>query len=76
MTRDSELYHQPDVFNPERFIVTANREAELDPTTFAFGFGRRYVLIVSRGHSDQRLLPNKPDAAQEFTSRIRPSGCP
>ncbi|KAJ7104566.1 cytochrome P450 [Mycena crocata] len=41
MTHDPEQYADPMVFNPSRFIATATKAAELDPTKICFGFGRR-----------------------------------
>ncbi|EUC65529.1 cytochrome P450 family protein [Rhizoctonia solani AG-3 Rhs1AP] len=41
MSRDPTIYHDPETFKPERFIDTASHEAELDPQSFVFGFGRR-----------------------------------
>ena len=45
MSRDPELYPDPDMFLPERYI---NAEGQLDiskgdPAEYAFGFGRRSV---------------------------------
>ena len=48
MLHDSETYERPMEFMPERFLATPNKPAEQDPHTIAFGFGRRYVLIVFR----------------------------
>ncbi|KAJ7445114.1 cytochrome P450 [Mycena latifolia] len=41
MTHDPERYANPMVFDPTRFIATAVKEAEPDPTRMSFGFGRR-----------------------------------
>ncbi|KAJ6543220.1 cytochrome P450 [Mycena vulgaris] len=41
MTHDPERYADPLVFNPNRFIATAMKPAETDPTRISFGFGRR-----------------------------------
>lgn len=38
MTHDSEIYHDPMTFKPERFL---GPEPEKDPREFVFGFGRR-----------------------------------
>ncbi|KAJ7704761.1 cytochrome P450 [Mycena rosella] len=41
MTHDSERYANPMVFDPTRFIATASKPVEVDPTRMCFGFGRR-----------------------------------
>ncbi|KAF7334628.1 Cytochrome P450 [Mycena venus] len=41
MTHDPERYADPMVFNPDRFIATETKEAELDPAQICFGYGRR-----------------------------------
>ncbi|KAI0751468.1 cytochrome P450 [Daedaleopsis nitida] len=41
LLHDPQRYADPMTFNPDRFIATAEREAERDPRDFAFGFGRR-----------------------------------
>ena len=38
MLRDPELYHDPEMFNPDRFMGDS---PEQDPGTMVFGFGRR-----------------------------------
>ncbi|KAH8091048.1 cytochrome P450 [Cristinia sonorae] len=43
MLHDEEIYPEPEAFKPERFLHkngTINRDVQ-DPTTIAFGFGRR-----------------------------------
>lgn len=39
ITRDEEIYPDPEEFRPERF----ENEKVLDPREVVFGFGRRYV---------------------------------
>jgi cytochrome P450 len=41
LTHDSEVYHDPMVFKPERFLGIDGREPEMDPHAVVFGFGRR-----------------------------------
>ncbi|EPT05737.1 hypothetical protein FOMPIDRAFT_1045040 [Fomitopsis schrenkii] len=42
MSRDPEVYPEPDVFKPERFLSQNGAVSDLhDPRKFVFGFGRR-----------------------------------
>ncbi|EPT05741.1 hypothetical protein FOMPIDRAFT_1027275 [Fomitopsis schrenkii] len=42
MSRDPEVYPEPDVFKPERFLTQNGGVSDLhDPRKFVFGFGRR-----------------------------------
>jgi cytochrome P450 len=42
MTRDERMYPEPELFNPDRFMIQDMTEANLmDPKDFIFGFGRR-----------------------------------
>ncbi|KAK4937903.1 hypothetical protein LTR10_021544 [Elasticomyces elasticus] len=40
-THDPETYRDPMRFKPERFLQTDDHAAEVDPTRYVFGFGRR-----------------------------------
>jgi len=39
MTRDPEIYSNPDAFDPERFLDPVS--PEMEPCDVVFGFGRR-----------------------------------
>ena len=47
MTRDEEIYEDPDSFRPERFLK-AEGTLNDDTMDYAFGFGRRYVRFTHR----------------------------
>ncbi|KAI4666122.1 uncharacterized protein J4E78_003589 [Alternaria triticimaculans] len=40
-THDPEVYPEPMVFRPERFLETPTHKSEPDPRNFIFGYGRR-----------------------------------
>jgi len=46
MLLDEEVYTDPSIFKPERFLTKDGKLNPniLDPTTIAFGFGRRFVV--------------------------------
>ncbi|TFK58390.1 cytochrome P450, partial [Pluteus cervinus] len=41
MAHDPTVYHDPMVFNPDRFLSRPGYKPEPDPRSIAFGFGRR-----------------------------------
>ncbi|KAH9049218.1 cytochrome P450 [Lactarius deliciosus] len=41
LLHDEKIYSHPMIFDPERFITTEKRAAELDPHRILFGYGRR-----------------------------------
>lgn len=43
MLRDPDVYPNPEVFNPERFMTTVDEASmkKRDPRNYVFGFGRR-----------------------------------
>lgn len=41
LTHDLEIYHDPAIFKPERFLGIDGREPEADPHNIVFRFGRR-----------------------------------
>ena len=46
MTRDGEVYPDPESFKPERFIKNGTLNKDIrDPRDIVFGFGRRCVLF-------------------------------
>ena len=47
MLHDPNTYHDPFDFKPERFLSGPGRKPERDPSSIMFGFGRRYLSIVS-----------------------------
>ena len=52
MTRDEQMYPEPELFNPERFMNENLTEADpVDPKDFIFGFGRRQVVMMCPFHA-------------------------
>jgi len=41
MLHDPQVYSNPDVFSPERFLQKDGKPAEQNPRSCVFGFGRR-----------------------------------
>jgi cytochrome P450 len=41
LLHDEKIYSRPMIFDPERFLATEKRAAELDPHKILFGYGRR-----------------------------------
>lgn len=46
--RNSTLYPNPDVFDPDRFMTKVDQQTERrrDPRKYVFGFGRRYSSFI------------------------------
>ena len=56
MARDPELYPDPDVLLPERFLNKNGVDLSRgDPAEFLFGFGRRYVKFGHRKETSQLI---------------------
>lgn len=55
-THDPDVYKDPMVFKPERFLAEGGGEVEPDPRTFVFGFGRR--ICPGRLLADNALYLN------------------
>ncbi len=47
MLHDERVYPEPARFNPDRFLEGEGRTPQQDPRDIAFGFGRRYVAVLS-----------------------------
>ena len=46
--RDPKIYHDPETFNPERFLKDGQLDPDaFDPATIVFGSGRRYAITRS-----------------------------
>ncbi|QRV91293.1 cytochrome P450 family protein [Ceratobasidium sp. AG-Ba] len=50
MLSNPEVYHDPEVFRPERFLGHDGRLPEPDPERFIFGFGKRFGRSIFRDH--------------------------
>ncbi|KAM0289149.1 hypothetical protein ACHAO9_006369 [Fusarium lateritium] len=80
---DPEVYSEPMAFKPERFLSSDDNQPELDPQTYAFGFGRR--VCPGRVLAENALFLNiaqslavfniskdekEPDTELRFTSGV------
>lgn len=45
MTRDPKKYHEPEVFNPSRFLCEDGTLND-DDVEYVFGFGRRWAVVI------------------------------
>ena len=80
LLHDPRLYKDPLEFQPDRFTDVATTETEVsselpsDPYTYAFGFGRRYVVRLTR---DKNHLINGVvvDVVPASASQTRHCGC-
>ena len=65
MLHDENMYPDPFVFRPERFLASDKNSQEPDPAnTGAFGFGRRYVVIVSLCTTRSQILFHITESVQ------------
>lgn len=60
MTHNPEVYANPMVFDPSRFIASNHSTAEPDPGDFVFGFGRRCACFHLYGNFELLVLPYLP----------------
>lgn len=68
ISRDPDVYPEPDAFKPERFLTQNGGVSDLnDPKKFVFGFGRRWVCVASADEF-QVSLPNIAEFALVDTS--------
>lgn len=58
MTRDPDVYPDPENFMPERFLDKDGKYdvQGRDPTKFVFGFGRRYAYVSECPHKNECCL--------------------
>jgi cytochrome P450 len=48
MFHDENVYHEPETFNPHRFIKDGVLNQDIrDPRDIVFGFGRRFACFFS-----------------------------
>ena len=61
---DPNVYEDPDVFRPERFICDGRLDTSVrDPAAFVFGYGRRHVAsvhsFVHEANTTSRICPGR-----------------
>jgi len=58
MSRDEQLYPEPEVFRPERFLGNQDTKVRaFNPWNYIFGTGRRYQSVLPRGVAFGVLTP-------------------
>ncbi|CAE6422464.1 unnamed protein product [Rhizoctonia solani] len=75
MLHDSQTYHKPHVFNPERFMGSAEN-VERNPENMIFGFGRRHCPGVNVAHPSIWLAITFVLATYNITPALGPDGEP
>jgi hypothetical protein len=66
-THDPEVYHEPMIFKPERFLQIDGQVPEPDPHKLSFGFGRR--ICPGKILADATLYLNIVQTLSAFTIR-------
>ncbi|CAE6416103.1 unnamed protein product [Rhizoctonia solani] len=75
MLHNPQMYRDPHVFNPERFIATSEN-AERNPEDIIFGFGRRRCPGINVAHSSVWLAITFVLATYNITPALGPDGKP
>ncbi|KAG9098915.1 hypothetical protein FRC07_010575, partial [Ceratobasidium sp. 392] len=75
MTSNPNVYHQPELFKPERFLST-DGDVETNPENVVFGFGRRRCPGIHIAHSSVWLSIALTLAAYDITPYVGPDGKP
>ncbi|KAH7343236.1 cytochrome P450 [Rhizoctonia solani] len=75
MLHNPQMYRDPHVFNPERFIATSEN-VERNPENIIFGFGRRRCPGTNVAHSSVWLAITFVLATYKITPALGPDGKP
>lgn len=72
ITRDSEMYPNPSIFDPERFLPPLGVSPQTDPRKWIFGFGRRVsTSCVLKNPERSHTLRFKSDLPRFVPSSLK-----